>query len=78
MAMEAHEKDSYVLSRFQEYTIKHHKKYSFIEEVIARFKVFKSYYASLKSFLPLPQNRQNLLCWNKQFTGMTPEEFRKT
>jgi C1A family cysteine protease len=76
MAMHAHEKDSYIFGRFQEFTVKHNKKYSSIEETVARFKVFQSNYARLESF-SLNSDRTYSVGINK-FADMTPQEFRKT
>lgn len=71
-----HEKDSYIFSRFQEFLKKENKKYSSVEEYMARFKIFKSNYLKMESFT-VDSEKSYSVGINK-FADMTPQEFRRS
>ena len=77
MAFEAgHDKESYIFSRFQEFLKKENKKYSSVEEYMARFQIFKNNYIKMESF-SVDSQRTYSVGINK-FADMTPQEFRRT
>jgi len=71
-----HEKDSYIFSRFQEFLKKENKKYSSVEEYMARFKIFKSNYLKMESFT-VDSEKSYSVGINK-FADMTAQEFRRS
>lgn len=77
MAFEAgHDKESYIFSRFQEFLKKENKKYSSVEEYMARFQIFKNNYIKMENF-SVDSQRTYSVGINK-FADMTPQEFRRT
>lgn len=73
-----HEKESYIFARFQEFLKKENKKYSTVEEYMARFKVFESNYLKLESFSINPSTKRKHSVALNKFADMTPQEFRRT
>ena len=70
-----HEKESYIFARFQDFLKKENKKYTTIEEYLARFQIFKKNYLKLESFT-VTSDKTYSVGINK-FADMTPQEFRR-
>jgi len=73
-----HQQESYIFAKFQEFLTKENKKYSTIEEYMARFRIFKNNYLKLESFsISADSDRKYSVALNK-FADLTPQEFRRT
>ena len=70
-----HEKESYIFARFQDFLKKENKKYTTVEEYMARFQIFKKNYLKLESFT-VTSDKSYSVGINK-FADMTPQEFRR-
>jgi cathepsin F len=73
-----HAKESYIFGKFQEFLTKENKKYTTIEEYLARFQIFKANYEKLEAF---HMNRDEETLHSQginKFFDMTPQEFRRT
>jgi C1A family cysteine protease len=71
-----HEKESYIFSKFQEFLVQEDKKYSTMEEYLARFEIFRKNYERMEAFT-LSEDKTYSVGINK-FSDMTPQEFRRT
>lgn len=70
-----HEKETYVFGKFQEFLKKHNKKYTTIEEYLARFNAFKNNYNRMEAFSMTESSHSVGIT---KFFDMTPQEFRRT
>lgn len=73
-----HEKESYIFNKFQQFLKEHNKKYSTIEEYMARFKIFKNNYLKIENFSISADSKATHQVGVTKFMDMTPQEFRKT
>jgi len=74
-----HEKESYIFSKFQEFLKKENKRYTTIEEYMARFNIFKANYMRLEAMTLSPDSKAKTYSVGiNKFFDMTPQEFRRT
>jgi cathepsin F len=73
-----HGKESYIFSKFQEFVVKHNKKYTTVEEYMERFKIFQSNYNKTERMQISPDNIPSFNLGITKFSDMTPQEFRNT
>jgi cathepsin F len=73
-----HSKESYIFSKFQEFIVKHNKKYTTMEEYMERFKIFKNNYERVEAMQISPERQSSFNLGITKFSDMTAQEFRKT
>lgn len=74
-----HEKESYIFGKFQEFLKKENKKYTTVEEYMARFTIFQTNYKKLEAFTLSPDSKaKSYTVGLNKFADMSAHQFKKT